>query len=54
MRYVYPDMPELIPFYSLAAGLMRDAGKTEQAKSLEDRIVTLKKQAAAGYFLRGY
>ncbi|GAB4508656.1 MAG: hypothetical protein Tsb0026_07630 [Sulfuricaulis sp.] len=53
-RYDYFNMPELIPFYSLTAKLRREAGRTEEARVLEDRVRDLEKLTSAGYFLRGY
>ena len=54
MKYYCPDMPGLIPFYSLAAKLRREAGDIEQAKVLEDKVAALKKLATGSYFLSGY
>jgi tetratricopeptide (TPR) repeat protein len=54
LKYVYYDMPDLIPFYSLAAKLKRELGREEDAKTLEDKVRYLEKQAAASYYLRGY
>ena len=54
VKYDYPEIPDLIPFYSLTAQLEREAGKAEQAKILEDKVERLKKQNAVSYFLRGY
>ncbi len=54
VKYDYPDMPDLVPFYSLTAQLEREAGKEVAAKILEDRVERLKKMNQASYFLRGY
>ena len=47
-------MSDLIPFYSLAVKLRRELGREEDAKTLEDKVRYLEKQAAASYYLRGY
>jgi hypothetical protein len=54
LKYEYYNMPDLIPFYSLAARLRRELGREEDAKMLDDKIRSLEKQAAASYYLRGY
>ena len=54
VKYDYPPMPDLIPFYSLTAKLKREAGKLEEAKVLKDKAQALEKQAKSSYFLRGY
>jgi len=54
VKYYYPSMSGLIPFYSLTARLRREAGDTEQAKVLEDEVASLKQQTADSYFLTGY
>jgi tetratricopeptide (TPR) repeat protein len=54
LKYEYYNMPDLIPFYSLAAKLRRELGREEDAKTLEDKVQYLEKQAAASYYLRGY
>ncbi|MBI3570334.1 MAG: hypothetical protein HY082_04415, partial [Gammaproteobacteria bacterium] len=54
LKYVYYDIPDLIPFYSLAAKLRREAGREEDARPLEDKVRYLEKQAAASYYPRGY
>lgn len=54
VKYDYPEMSELVPFYSLTAKLRREAGRTGEAKILEDKVDYLEKLKAASYFLRGY
>ena len=54
VKYYYPDMPGLIPFYSLTAKLRHEAGDIEQAKVLEDKVAALKKLATGSYFLSAY
>ncbi|MHB8535237.1 MAG: O-antigen ligase family protein [Sulfuricaulis sp.] len=54
VQYEYPDIPDLIPLYSLTAKLRREAGQMEEAQILEDKVAVLKKQAASSYALRGY
>ena len=54
LKYEYYNMSDLIPFYSLAAKLRRELGREEDAKTLEDKVQYLEKQAAASYYLRGY
>jgi predicted Zn-dependent protease len=54
VKYDYPPMPDLIPFYSLTAKLKREAGKVDEAKALEAKAQALEKQARSSYFLRGY
>ena len=54
MKCYYPDMPGLIPFYSLAAKLRREAGDIERAKVLEDKVAAPEKLATGSYFLSGY
>jgi tetratricopeptide (TPR) repeat protein len=54
VKYEYYSLPELIPFYSLAARLRREAGRLEEAKELEEKAEQLEKQSKAGYSLRGY
>ncbi|MGA9032239.1 MAG: O-antigen ligase family protein [Sulfuricaulis sp.] len=54
VKHSYPDLPDLIPFYSLAARLSREAGKEEQAKTLEDKARDLEKKTRAAYSLYGY
>ncbi|MDO8704980.1 MAG: O-antigen ligase family protein [Sulfuricaulis sp.] len=54
VKYDYPPMPDLIPFYSLTAKLKREAGKVDEAKVLENKAQALEKQARSSYFLRGY
>jgi O-antigen ligase len=54
VRHHYPDMPDLIPFYSLTAQLRREAGRVEEARALEDKARELEKLTTAGYQLRGY
>ena len=54
VKYEYYPMPNLIPFYSLTARLMREAGKIEQATVLENKVADLEKRSAASYHLRGY
>jgi O-antigen ligase len=53
-RQNYPNMPELIPFYSLTAKLRREAGRAEEAQVLEDRVKELEKLTTGAYQLRGY
>jgi len=53
-KYYYPDMPGLIPYYSLTARLRREIGDAEQAKVLEDKVASLKVRTANSYFLTGY
>ncbi len=53
-KYYYPDMPGLIPYYSLTARLRREAGNIEQAKVLEDIVASLNERTAESYFLTGY
>jgi O-antigen ligase len=53
-RHNYPNMPELIPFYSLTARLRREAGRAEEAQVLEDRVKELEKLTTGAYQLRGY
>lgn len=54
VRHDYPNMPELIPFYSLTARLRREASRVEEAQALEDRIKELEKLTTGAYQLRGY
>ena len=54
VRHDYPNMPELIPFYSLTAKLRREAGRVEEAQALEDRVRELEKLTTGAYQLRGY
>jgi tetratricopeptide (TPR) repeat protein len=49
VRHYYPNMPDLIPFYSLTAKLRREAGRAEKAQVLEDRIRHLEKLSATSY-----
>ncbi|MGE5241064.1 MAG: O-antigen ligase family protein [Bacteroidota bacterium] len=53
-KYYYPDMPGLIPYYSLTARLRREIGDTEQAKVLEDKVASLKVRTVNSYILTGY
>jgi O-antigen ligase len=53
-RHNYPNMPELIPFYSLTARLRREASRAEEAQVLEDRVKELEKLTTGAYQLRGY
>lgn len=53
-RHDYPDMPELIPFYSLTAKLRRETGRAEEARVMEARVKELEKLTTAAYQLRGY
>lgn len=54
VRHSYFSAPELIPFYSLTAKLRREAGRTEEAKAMDDRVRELQKLTASAYQLRGY
>jgi tetratricopeptide (TPR) repeat protein len=54
VRHYYPDMRDLIPFYSLTARLRKEAGREEEARILEDRLRELEKQSTTGYQLRGF
>lgn len=54
VKYYYPDMPRLIPFFSLAAELRREAGDIAQARVLKDKVDALNKLAKGSYFLSGY
>jgi tetratricopeptide (TPR) repeat protein len=54
VRHYYPNMPDLIPFYSLTAQLQKDAGRVDEARVLEDRVKELEKLTTTGYQLRGY
>ena len=53
-RHDYPNIPDLIPFYSLTAKLRREASRAEEARALEDRVKELEKLTTAAYQLRGY
>ncbi|MHB8623936.1 MAG: O-antigen ligase family protein [Sulfuricaulis sp.] len=53
-QYDYPEIPDLIPFYSLTAQLEHQAGQDAQAKAVEAKIELIKKQNQASYSLRGY
>jgi tetratricopeptide (TPR) repeat protein len=53
VKYDYPRMPELIPFYALAGKLRREAGRTEEAQVLEARARQLEILTSAGFPLRG-
>jgi O-antigen ligase len=54
VRHYYPNMPELIPFYSLTAKLRREAGRVEEAQVLENRARRLQKLSATSYQLLAY
>ena len=53
VKYDYPRMPELIPFYALAGKLRREAGRTEEAQVLEARARQLEILTSAGFPLHG-
>ena len=53
-RHYYPEMRDLIPFYSLTAKLRKEADRAEEARVLEDRVKELEKLTTTGYQLRGY
>lgn len=53
-RHDYPNISDLIPFYSLTAKLRREAGKAEEARVLEERVKELEKLTTSAYQLRGY
>lgn len=54
VKYEYYAMPELIPFYSLAAKLRRQAGRLDDALVLENKAQELEKQAKASYYPGGF
>ncbi len=54
VKYEYYFIPNLIPFYSLAAKLRREAGRLEAAMVLEKKVHDLEMQAKASYSFRGY
>jgi O-antigen ligase len=54
VKYYYPDMPGLIPFYSLTARLRRETGDVERAEVMEDKVASLKQQTMNSYSLSGY
>jgi hypothetical protein len=52
VRYYYPHMPELVPFYALTARLRREAGREEEARELEQKAKWLEHLIAPRYQLR--
>jgi hypothetical protein len=54
VRHSYPDMPELIPFYSLTARLRREAGRVEEAQVLEAAVRRLQNMNASSYHQLAY
>ena len=53
VRFNYPRMPELIPFYKLTARLQGEAGRMEEARVLEAKARQLEIPADAGFPLGG-
>jgi tetratricopeptide (TPR) repeat protein len=48
VRYNYPSIPELAPFFALTAKLRREAGREEEARYLENKARGLEKLNTAG------
>jgi tetratricopeptide (TPR) repeat protein len=52
--YEYHKMPEVIPFYTLAARLMRENGRLEEAQALESRVRQLELLTSDQYRVLAY
>jgi O-antigen ligase len=54
VSHAYHSMPEVIPFYSLAARIMRENGRVEEAQVLESRVRQLEMLTTTRYRVLAY
>jgi tetratricopeptide (TPR) repeat protein len=54
VSHAYHSMPEVIPFYSLAARIMRENGRVEEAQVLESRVRQLEMLTTTQYRVLAY